>query len=307
MMHCGSPPWCRSASSTARFSGGVSVPKEKGRGFASPSCTLHLVEVHRSGRLTRGGVPVLKRRRGRPRRQQALRQARSAACSPSGPEGSTQLPHDGAARQVGAGGQDARPSPGRPPRWRVTTAETCPSSSPDVHHLSPGGCGRFSCRSRVCFMYLLVAAGGPPGPAGTRRRGPCPGSAAGTGCRQASAARPISPPRASSSRTRWPLPVPPMAGLQGMLPTASRLMVKHRRLAAQPGRGQGRLDAGVARADDGHVVAAGVKLSHVALSFSSVMTATWGRLKSRRAQRGELPRPRETKTSAAGCPPSVQG
>ena len=43
-----------------------------------------------------------------------------------------------------------------------------------------------------------------------------------------SAARAISPPRASSSRTRWPLPVPPMAGLQGMLPTASRLTVKHR-------------------------------------------------------------------------------
>ena len=36
----------------------------------------------------------------------------------------------------------------------------------------------------------------------------------------------ISPPSASSSRTRWPLPVPPMAGLQGMLPTASRLIVK---------------------------------------------------------------------------------
>ena len=43
---------------------------------------------------------------------------------------------------------------------------------------------------------------------------------------QASAALPISPPRASSSRTRWPFPVPPMAGLQGMFPTESKLMVK---------------------------------------------------------------------------------
>jgi len=42
-----------------------------------------------------------------------------------------------------------------------------------------------------------------------------------------SAARAISPPSASSSRTRCPLPVPPMAGLQGMLPTASRLTVRH--------------------------------------------------------------------------------
>ena len=41
-----------------------------------------------------------------------------------------------------------------------------------------------------------------------------------------SAARPISPPSASTSRTRCPLPVPPMAGLQGILPTLSRLTVK---------------------------------------------------------------------------------
>ena len=41
-----------------------------------------------------------------------------------------------------------------------------------------------------------------------------------------SAARAISPPSASSSRTRWPLPVPPMAGLQGIFPTASRLTVR---------------------------------------------------------------------------------
>ena len=41
-----------------------------------------------------------------------------------------------------------------------------------------------------------------------------------------SAALAISPPSASSSRTRCPFPVPPIAGLQGMLPTASRLIVK---------------------------------------------------------------------------------
>ena len=41
-----------------------------------------------------------------------------------------------------------------------------------------------------------------------------------------SMALPISPPSASTSRTRWPLPVPPMAGLQGISASASRLSVK---------------------------------------------------------------------------------
>ena len=43
--------------------------------------------------------------------------------------------------------------------------------------------------------------------------------------RVSSAARPISPPMASSSRTRWPLPVPPMEGLQGIMPMLSRFRV----------------------------------------------------------------------------------
>ena len=74
----------------------------------------------------------------------------------------------------------------------------------------------------------------------------------------ASAARPSRPPRASSSRTRWPLPVPPMAGLQGMLPTASRLMVKHRGGQPQPGAGQGGLNPRVAGAHHDHLVGAGL-------------------------------------------------
>jgi hypothetical protein len=41
----------------------------------------------------------------------------------------------------------------------------------------------------------------------------------------ASAARPIAPPSASISRTRWPLPMPPIAGLQLIAPTVSMLWV----------------------------------------------------------------------------------
>ena len=40
-----------------------------------------------------------------------------------------------------------------------------------------------------------------------------------------SMARPISPPSASSSRTRWPLAVPPMDGLQGIIASESRFSV----------------------------------------------------------------------------------
>ena len=66
----------------------------------------------------------------------------------------------------------------------------------------------------------------------------------------------ISPPRASSSRTRCPLPVPPMAGLQGILPMASRLTVKH--TVRSPIRAAaGRLLSGVSRADDGDIKCAG--------------------------------------------------
>src|SRR6185295_10752335 len=42
----------------------------------------------------------------------------------------------------------------------------------------------------------------------------------------ASIARPIKPPRASISRTRCPLAVPPTAGLHGMWATVSRVRVQ---------------------------------------------------------------------------------
>ena len=43
-----------------------------------------------------------------------------------------------------------------------------------------------------------------------------------------SAASPISPPSASSSLTRWPLAVPPMEGLQGIMASESRFRVRSR-------------------------------------------------------------------------------
>ena len=80
-----------------------------------------------------------------------------------------------------------------------------------------------------------------------------------------SAARAISPPSASSSRTRWPLPVPPMAGLHGMLPTASKIDGKADGLHSEACRGQRGLDPRVARADDGDIKLSGVKGHSAAL------------------------------------------
>ena len=107
---------------------------------------------------------------------------------------------------------------------RVTTAATWPSSSRRSVTMA---CfrSRLGCRSRVRFMsswYFRRSAWA----RSEWTAGPLPRLSIRYWMQQRSAALAISPPNASSSRTSWPLPVPPMAGLQGMLPTASRLMVK---------------------------------------------------------------------------------
>src|SRR3982750_4606617 len=65
-----------------------------------------------------------------------------------------------------------------------------------------------------------------------------------------SVAMAIAPPRASTSLTRWPLPIPPIDGLQDIWPNVSRLCVS--RSARQRGCG-----AGVAAADHDDVEARG--------------------------------------------------
>ena len=59
----------------------------------------------------------------------------------------------------------------------------------------------------------------------------------------------IWPPRASISRTRFPLAIPPMAGLHDMRPIGVEVLGHQDRRKAQPRQGERRLDAGVAGAD----------------------------------------------------------
>ncbi len=71
----------------------------------------------------------------------------------------------------------------------------------------------------------------------------------------ASVFSPISPPRASISRTIWPLANPPIAGLQDIWPIVSRFHRQQQRLASHPRCRQGRFDSGMSGPDDDDVVA----------------------------------------------------
>ena len=69
----------------------------------------------------------------------------------------------------------------------------------------------------------------------------------------ASATRPMRPSSASISRTRWPLPSPPMAGLQDISPMVAKLWVTSAVGSAHARGRSRRLAAGVAAAHHDHV------------------------------------------------------
>ena len=69
----------------------------------------------------------------------------------------------------------------------------------------------------------------------------------------ASVTSPMMPPRASTSRTRWPLAMPPMAGLQDICAMRSTFRVIERGLQAHARGGHGGLASGMSGADDDYV------------------------------------------------------
>ena len=96
---------------------------------------------------------------------------------------------------------------------------------------------------------------GRPGRAGPRTAGPLRRLSTRNWMPPWSATRPIRPSSASISRTRWPLPSPPMAGLQDIAPDGREPVGHQRGVRAHPrGRGRG-LAAGVAAADHNDVEA----------------------------------------------------
>ncbi len=148
------------------------------------------------------------------------------------------------------GGSPARPpaycsSPTwmRPPRKVPTVSTTAGAAEGDAgdgddagHALAldhevgrpPAGRARGSAGSRAGRGWPGGTAPGRPGRAWRAPPAPCWRSGCGTGCRRRSAARAMAPPSASISRTRCPLPMPPMAGLQLIGPSVSMLWVSSR-------------------------------------------------------------------------------
>ena len=276
-------------------------PVGEGQGPLVPLLPLHLMEVHRPG-VDPGRRAGLEAPQGKAQAEQTLRQAVGGVESVRA-GGLHAVPHDGPAGEVGAGGQDHSlhvidRSGGQNHLGNGAILH------PEVRHLALADVEAGLALQGVLHV-LLVAAAVRLGP-----EGPDSGALAPVQKAVLDTARvrglPHLAPQGVQLPDQMPLPGAADGGVAGHVAHGIQVDGKDRRLAAQARGGQGRLDPGVARADNGHVIASGVEFSHVALSFSSVMTATCGRLKSRRAQRGELPSPRETKTSDAGWPPSVQ-
>ena len=174
--------------------------KLKGTGAASPGCTSILVKVHRSGALTRGGRAGLEA----PQRQ-AQRRSRSvsavAACMPSGPRVLNALADDGAPVEIGARSRSPRPARETPRLCAAPPAlrGRSPSGSPPPR---PACTVRWSCRSSVCFITSWYSPAVGLRPQGPCTAGPLPRFSIRYWMQAVSAALAISPPRASSSRTR---------------------------------------------------------------------------------------------------------
>lgn len=71
----------------------------------------------------------------------------------------------------------------------------------------------------------------------------------------ASAARPMSPPRATTSATSWLFPGPPTAGLQGIMPIRSGFTVTRATRTPRAAAAQAASEARVAPSHHHHVVA----------------------------------------------------
>ena len=121
-------------------------------------------------------------------------------------------------------------------------------------------------------------------------------------------AMPISPPSASTSRTRWPLPVPPMAGFAGHQRQRVEVERQKQRPVAHAGQRQRRLAAGVPRADDHRVKSLQIASSSVFLALCRAGAARFpSSPRARRGTFGRWPRPRRWQARALPCPASRAG
>ena len=97
-------------------------------------------------------------------------------------------------------------------------------------------------------------AAGRPGRAGPAPPAPCVRLSTRNWMPAASMARPMTPSSASISRTSWPLPRPPIAGLHDISPMRVAIVGEQQGPRAQPRGRRRRLAAGMAAADHDHVI-----------------------------------------------------
>ena len=169
-------------------------------------------------------MPVFSRPRAKPARGEGLRQpARRRLADP--PSRDLFLADMDQAVEKGAGGQHHPAAPrsrGRRrarPRGPGRRRSSSRSSAAPSAIVEAGGFGQqFGDRPAIELAVGLRAR-----PA--HRRRPCCGSACGTGCRRGRSHVPMTPSSASISRTRCPLPSPPIAGLHDISPIVARLWV----------------------------------------------------------------------------------
>ena len=108
---------------------------------------------------------------------------------------------------------------------------------------------RFSSRFRARVSYTFCNQHDLPVHAANVPPAPCPDSASGTECRLHPRLFPISPPKlVNFPRTKYLLP--PMAGLHGKFPIASKFIVKHTVLQSKARACRCSFNAGMSRSND---------------------------------------------------------
>ena len=227
---------------------------------------------------SRGGVPVFRRPSAKPS-WSSVRDRPMAGASPTRPAGICFSPIWMRPRRnvpvvsTTAPAEISRPSASVTPQTRPSAmTQIVGFGLDDVQVGGRADRGLHGCRVELAVGLRARSA---------HRRALAAVETRGIGCRRASATRPIRPSKASISRTRWPLPRPPMAGLQRHGADGGEAMRHQRRARAHAGGRRRGLTAGMAAADHDDVELR----SHVCLGCGVVAEARERGQKHRRFRR----------------------
>ena len=209
---------------------GCACRKLKGFGTTSPSCTSSPVVSIEEARM-RGGVPVLRRPILKPTRRR-VSASTVAGSSPARPAATRSLPQCMTPRRKVPVVITTRcvrtchgaATPSLSAAAPIFTPRTLPRSHMSMSSTLPSAISRLgnACISRsIASLYSSrsICARGP------RTAGPLEAFRMRKCMPAKSAIRAITPPSASISRTRCPLPTPPMDGLHDMVPKSRNLCV----------------------------------------------------------------------------------